>query len=263
MPRSDYEARQNARRERLADKAERLRKEAQARSKAGWDALHAIPFGQPILVGHHSEQRDRNYRKRAIGNIDKSVMLNKAAGEAEARADNMGSGGISSDDPTAIDKLKAKLAKLEAEQAQMVATNKAVRSKDPTAALTALGFGAATIGALLTPDYAGRKGIPSYALSNASAVIRQTRQRIEQLERECTRVQVVTETNIGLTAIENTDANRVQLIFPGKPDAETRTLLKRYGFRWSPSEGAWQRLLNNAGIYAARTVIDHLTAKET
>lgn len=28
------------------------------------DMAHGIPFGQPILVGHHSERRDRNYRNR-------------------------------------------------------------------------------------------------------------------------------------------------------------------------------------------------------
>ena len=55
----------------------------------------------------------------------------------------------------------------------------------------------------------------------------------------------------GLTYIENTQANRVQLMYDGKPDQETRTKLKRAGFRWSPSEGAWQRHLNSGGIWAA------------
>ena len=27
------------------------------------------------------------------------------------------------------------------------------------------------------------------------------------------------------------------------------------GFRWAPSENAWQRQLNNAGIYAARRIL--------
>lgn len=39
-------------------------------------------------------------------------------------------------------------------------------------------------------------------------------------------------------------------------------MLKSRGFRWSPSEGAWQRLLNNAGIYAARYVVQSITPKE-
>lgn len=31
-------------------------------------------------------------------------------------------------------------------------------------------------------------------------------------------------------------------------------MLKRNGFKWSPSRGAWVRQLNNAGIYAASQV---------
>ena len=189
-------------------------------------------------------------------------MLNREADKVESRVAGMDYAGISSDNPDAIDLLKAKLAKLEADQATMVATNKAVRSKDPVAALAALGFKESTIAAVLTPDFAGRKGIPSYALSNASAVIRTTRQRIEQLEREAKRVDKVTETNLGFKVHENTDANRIQIIFPGKPDEATRAILKRHGFRWAPSEGAWQRQLNNAGIYAARYIIQQLTPKQ-
>lgn len=44
----------------------------------------------------------------------------------------------------------------------------------------------------------------------------------------------------------------VQLVFPGKPSEAVRTILKGYGFRWSPYEGAWQRQLNNAGRQAAQ-----------
>lgn len=52
----------------------------------------------------------------------------------------------------------------------------------------------------------------------------------------------------------NRDENRVQIIFDGKPDADIRSDLKRSGFRWAPSQGAWQRQLNQNGIYAAKQV---------
>jgi hypothetical protein len=59
----------------------------------------------------------------------------------------------------------------------------------------------------------------------------------------------------GVLLVENTDAARIQLVFQSKPEEKVRALLKSHGFRWSPIEGAWQRQLNNAGIYAANQVI--------
>ncbi len=64
----------------------------------------------------------------------------------------------------------------------------------------------------------------------------------------------------GVNLVQNVEANRVQLIFPGKPSADVRAELKARGFRWSPSEGAWQRHLNNAGIYQPATLMETDTA---
>lgn len=64
------------------------------------------------------------------------------------------------------------------------------------------------------------------------------------------------ETSAGAVEIkENADMARIQLIFPDKPDDTTRRVLKANGFRWSPSQGAWQRHLNEAGRYAAQRVL--------
>ncbi|MCY1358950.1 hypothetical protein D9M69_455000 [compost metagenome] len=49
-------------------------------------------------------------------------------------------------------------------------------------------------------------------------------------------------------------------IFPGKPDEQTRTLLKSQAFKWSPSRDAWVRQLNNAGRWAAKQVRETLAA---
>ncbi|MBD4523255.1 conjugal transfer protein TraC, partial [Xanthomonas citri pv. citri] len=51
-------------------------------------------------------------------------------------------------------------------------------------------------------------------------------------------------------------------LFDAKPDQATRTLLKRYGFKWSPSRDGqpWVRQLNNAGIYNGRQVFDALNS---
>lgn len=43
----------------------------------------------------------------------------------------------------------------------------------------------------------------------------------------------------------------MQLLFDDKPSEEQRSKLKSWGFRWSPSNKAWQRQLNSNAIYAA------------
>ena len=51
---------------------------------------------------------------------------------------------------------------------------------------------------------------------------------------------------------------RLQIIFDGKPEADVRAVLKKYGFKWAPSQGAWQRMLNPAGKYALNRVEEEL-----
>ena len=66
------------------------------------------------------------------------------------------------------------------------------------------------------------------------------------------------ETVKGVKCIRNTDIDRLQLIFDGKPAQEIINLLKKNAFRWSPSQGAWQRQLTPNAIYAANKVIEAL-----
>ena len=47
----------------------------------------------------------------------------------------------------------------------------------------------------------------------------------------------------GVRVVQNTEENRLQLVFEGKPSEETRTFLKKNGYKWSPRNSAWQRQL--------------------
>lgn len=58
--------------ERFAGYADNASARSDARSRAGHQMLDAIPTGQPVLVGHHSEKRDRAYRNRAFDNLEAS-----------------------------------------------------------------------------------------------------------------------------------------------------------------------------------------------
>ncbi len=48
--------------------------------------------------------------------------------------------------------------------------------------------------------------------------------------------------------IQNVKDNRLQLIFPGKPESVMIDTLKSRVFKWSPRNGAWQRQLTHNAI---------------
>jgi len=181
---------------------------------------------------------------------------------------SVGMGGIMSDDKNAVAKLTAKLEKLEKHQALMRAANAAVRMKDVEkgdAKLTELGYTAEEINQLRTPDFCGRLGYPDYEMKNNNANIRRIKERIAALEKEAQRaaenVDAEPVKGDGYELIENAEIGRIQFVFDGKPDEYTRALLKSNGFRWSPSQGAWQRMLNDNGRYAAQRIIEKLNAE--
>ena len=167
---------------------------------------------------------------------------------------SVGTGGISSDDPQAVEKLEAKLATLEKHQEMMKAANAAIRMKDPVkrdAKLADLGYTPEQITQLIEPDFCGRIGYPAYALQNNNANIRRIRGRIEELKKRSESTLKGWEFDRGRVVV-NTTENRLQIIFDGKPDADIRTELKSEGFRWAPSQGAWQRQLTDNAMRAAR-----------
>jgi len=53
----------------------------------------------------------------------------------------------------------------------------------------------------------------------------------------------------------NYEADRLQIIFDGKPERQVIELLKRNAFKWAPSNMAWQRQLTNNAIHGAVNVV--------
>lgn len=211
----------------------------------------AIPFGQPILIGHHSEQRDRRFRTRIGDKMRKGIEAVRKAEELEQRAASVGSGGISSDDPAAVKKLREELAGLESLQERMKAANRCVRRGD-RAGLAALGFGEEQIGDLFKPDFAGRLGFPDYRITNNGANMRRIKQRIEQLERRAQTPGIEPIIGDGWTICEDVEENRVIVRFDEKPSREILSALRQNGFKWSPTRGAHVRMRSNGALYAAK-----------
>lgn len=228
-----YEEKIAARKERYESLALKNRERANAQSNAGHDALSLIPFGQPILVDHYSARADRAYRSRAVGLIEKSIETNKKAEYYESKAEGTGTAGISQDDPEAIQKLKEKLAGLEAKREELKALNKGLKAK-------------------------GEALMPAYMLTNLGANIRTVKERIERLEKAASRPEVPDVVGVGYILRENKEANRLQFLFEGKPSDAIRSALKSHGFRWSPTANAWQAFLTNRSRYQAKLIIQSL-----
>lgn len=117
------------------------------------------------------------------------------------KMDTIGMGGISSDDPDALDQLKEKLAELEAQK-------------------------------------------------YTSAERKRIRDRIQEIE---DRENIKDMEFDGGEVLANKDENRLQVFFDERPSKETCYSLKKHGFKWAPSQKAWQRLLNGKSLYAIRS----------
>ena len=163
---------------------------------------------------------------------------------------------IKSDDENAIGKLKEKLVKLEKLQEQMKACNKIIKDKkDQKVERLAEVLGSEKVAKeLMEPDCFNYVGFASYSLTNNSAKIKATKDRIEQLEKAATletkEIQIA-----GVKVIQNAELMRIQFFFESKPERAVIDLMKKHGFKWSPSNICWQRLWNNNAIYSVKQFI--------
>lgn len=103
------------------------------------------------------------------------------------------------------------------------------------------------------------KPFMTYELTNNNSSIKRTKARLESLQavkEEGTKE----EENEFFRVVENTEAMRLQLFFDGKPSDEVREAVKKRGFKWAPSQGAWQRQLTENAKYSLKMLIKDLQA---
>lgn len=124
------------------------------------------------------ERAEKKAREgRACNNIDKGADLLKQAQKLEARAETYGTHSISSDDPEAAGKLREKIAKLERQQEIMRATNRVAQALAEAGLTSPI-----VARKMLEPDFAGRIGFAAYELTNNGANIRRLKQRLAAIE---------------------------------------------------------------------------------
>ncbi|WP_148612489.1 DUF3560 domain-containing protein [Aeromonas sobria] len=224
----DYSERVEAKRGRLQVRAIKANQQSDQRWGAAHSAVAGIVFGQPILVGHHSEKKHRRALARSDQAMRQSIALDNKAKHLESRAASVGQAGIASDDPTALEQLRAKLAEREEIQDAFKKANKAKRGS-----------------------------VPAWRLSNNNAEIRRLRQRIEEIQNLHQAAPIEREGD-GWRMFE--DDGRITIQFDGKPAPEIRQQCRGAGFVWSPSRCAWVRKVTARAVREAERLADKLPA---
>lgn len=271
-----YEDKQEAKRERLQERATRLDAEAKRRMDSA-DHLAGVMNGQPILVGHHSEKRHRRDIDRMDRDTRKSIDQSSEAVELRRRAEAVGTGGISSDDENAVSKLRERIEKKEHDRDRMKTINKLYRKRDAEGlkneARTLKGLERYTLEALdatLKDAYSWEKApFPKYQISNLGASIRSDKKRLVELEAVEERRSEADEVLVGsgvadgvpFKALEDRVDNRLVFDFESKPSRRALDLLKKHAWKWSPTRGTHVRKLTDAARHAAKWVTEQLVLK--
>jgi hypothetical protein len=216
--------------------------------------------GEPIKIGHHSENRHRKLFEKAHNDMGKAVELSKKAEYYEAKAEaieNNRERVIYSDDEDAIYKLETKLQKQKEEHEFMKRINKEYRKyKGDIDKLDCSDKVKNALKKAKASSYNPDNFKPfTWAIQNSNQNIKVTEKRLETLKKQAQ--DTTTETQIGeITIVDNVELNRLQIFFPDKPNEEIRTKLKRSGFRFSPrNNNAWQRHRSEDAKYLANKIV--------
>lgn len=249
------------------NKAAELTQAGEASLATARERASFIPFGQPILVGHHSEKRDRRYRAGIEIRYRKGFeLLNKAKDLAARAVTIQNNDAISQDDPQALDLIAAKIERLKDAQALYKKVNAAHAKflKDPaTLDKSDLSDQLKNEIRNYVPEFSWLKHpVAPYRLTNLGAEIRRLEKRQAQLKQKENDVTQEFEV-CGFRVVDNVEDNRLQIFFGFKPEAPVREDLKRHGFRFSPSAGdAWQCYRNRHAAAIARQIIEkHFSPK--
>lgn len=166
-----------------------------------------------------------------------------------------GRGGISSDDPEVVQKLEAKVMKLEAWQETMKATN-AYYCKHKTLddCPHLLKSEVEKLKVNMASNWRSEpKPFETYQLTNNNAEIRRLKKRIQTLITSKEKVYGGWAFEGGKVEV-NKEENRLRIFFDERPNEQIRSELKSHGFRWSPKANAWQQQLTDNAVRVANSM---------
>lgn len=182
----------------------------------------------------------------------------------------VGSGAVDLADPNAREMLADQLQKLQSKLDESKALNAYYRKHKSFEGFPGMTADAA---AKLTADFSDtqercpwvKSPVPDYELTSLRGKIKRVQARIDELDKRAEQQNAPTENTKfdGGEIVRNLEADRLQIFFDEKPDDELRAALKANGFRWAPSQGAWQRQLTDNAIRAAKRLLEKMQEGNT
>ena len=170
----------------------------------------------------------------------------------------IGNGPVDLSDPYAREMLKDQLKRLQNELEQGKAMNAYYRKNKTLKGYPGMSDEtAAKKDEAIQNSYSwAQKPMPDYELSSIRGKIKRVQARLDELDKLQAQQAnpEAPEEHDGFQVVKNTDLNRLQIIFDSKPGEDMREWLKSNGFRWAPSQGAWQRQLTANALYAAKHI---------
>ncbi|MFI4977582.1 MAG: DUF3560 domain-containing protein [Solirubrobacterales bacterium] len=215
----------------------RERREARAERLRGWAATRqaraaaVFKAGEPFTsdIAFNTQPGHIPFRARLIAREERAYESVQKAASMESRADGIEAqltGAIYSDDPDAIEALRARLEALEAQREQIKTRNAAYR-KEHGAELKGLSV------------YEREQKMPhaGWELSNLTGNISRNRERLAHLERvAAAKADAPDRVTV---APAPTMPGHLQVRFPEAPAYEVRQELKASGYFWHAGTQAW------------------------
>lgn len=214
-----------------------------AKSEAGWNKAQAIaayiPPGQPILVGHHSEDRHRRDLERIDSGMRQSVESAKMAEHHRAAAAGIEAqleSTIFSDDHDAAEQLQARIDERQASVDRMKAYNASCRKGKPDLSLLneKEKQDILTIARVCSYQLGKHGEFPGYALSNLGACIRKDKERLAKLSHKAAMAQKAQAAGGTLVEVAGEVFGRkyMRITFAEKPERHILAELRAAGYSW-------------------------------
>ena len=162
-------------------------------------------------------------------------------------------------EPDALDTLDRQIADLEAEQDRMKKVNAYWRKHGTLKGCPQLpeGMQSAMEKVITGGGRASDKPYEDFELSGNREKIKRLKRKRDDLA--STKAAGSSSTTDGdIEVIEDTEAMRIRIRFPDKPEEDVRSILKQNGFKWSQSTMSWQRQLNDAGREATKRAMSQI-----